>query len=147
MNVSAILDAKGWEVVTIEPDTLVLLALHEMNMRNIGALVVTDDGGHVLGTISDRDIARALIRHGNHLLSLQVKKVMSRRVPVCRPGDNTNDCMLVMTEARTRHLPVVDGRRLCGLISMGDLVKNRLEELELERNVLRDYVAMDRFLP
>ncbi|MDQ3946925.1 MAG: CBS domain-containing protein [Actinomycetota bacterium] len=146
MKVSAILDAKGWEVLTIEPDTLVLLALHEMNMRNVGALVVTEDGEHVRGMISDRDIARALIRHGNHLLSLQVRKVMSRLVPVCRPDDDTNDCMLTMTEARTRHLPVVDGGRLCGLISIGDLVKNRLEELELERNVLRDYVAV-RALP
>lgn len=147
MKVSAVLDAKGWEVVTIESNTLVLLALHEMNRRNIGALVVTDDGEHVLGTISDRDIARALIRHGNQLLSLQVSKVMSRRVPTCRPDDNTNECMLTMTEARKRHLPVVKGGRLCGMISMGDLVKNRLEELELERNVLRDYVTMDRVLP
>ena len=146
MKVAAILDAKGWDVVTVESDTMVLLALHEMNMRNIGALVVTDDGEHVLGTISDRDIARALTRHGNLLLSLQVKKVMCRRVPVCRPDDNTNDCMLTMTEARKRHLPVVNGGRLCGLISIGDLVKNRLEELELERNVLRDYVTV-RSLP
>jgi CBS domain-containing protein len=146
MKVSAILDAKGWEVVTIEPDTLVLLALHEMNMRNVGALVVTEDGKHVRGMISDRDIARALTRHGNQLLSMQVRKVMSRQVPVCRPDDDTNACMLTMTESRKRHLPVVDGGRLCGLISIGDLVKNRLEELELERNVLRDYVAV-RALP
>jgi CBS domain-containing protein len=141
LKVSAILDAKGWEVVTIEPDTLVLLALHEMNMRNVGALVVTNDGEHVLGMISDRNITRGLIRHGNHLMSLQVRKVMSRQVPFCRPDDNTNDCMLTMTENRQRHLPVLEGGRLRGLISIGDLVKNRLEELELERNVLRDYVA------
>jgi CBS domain-containing protein len=141
MNVSAVLDAKGWEVATIEPEALVLLALHEMNMRNIGALVVTKDGEHVLGVISDRNIARALIRHGNNLLSLSVRAVMSRQVPHCRPDENVNECMLAMTESRQRHLPVLDGGRLCGLISIGDLVKNRLQELELERDVLRDYVS------
>ncbi len=140
-KVAGILDAKGWEVVTIESETLVLLALHEMNRRNIGALVVTNDGERVLGMISDRDIARGLIRHGNHLMSLPVKTVMTRQVPYCRPGDDTNECMATMTENRQRHLPVLDGGRLCGVISIGDLVKNRLEELELERNVLRDYVA------
>jgi CBS domain-containing protein len=66
---------------------------------------------------------------------------MARRVPYCRPGDDTNACMATMTENRQRHLPVMDGGRLCGIISIGDLVKHRLEELELERNVLRDYVA------
>ena len=141
MKVAGILEAKGWEVVTIEPESLVLLALHEMNRRNIGALVVTKDGERVLGTISDRDIARGLIRHGNHLMSLPVKSVMTRQVPHCRPDDDTNTCMAAMTENRQRHLPVLDGGKLCGLISIGDLVKNRLEELELERNVLRDYVA------
>jgi CBS domain-containing protein len=141
MKVSAVLDAKGWEVATIEPETLVILALHEMNMRNIGALVVTKDGEHVLGVISDRNITRALIRHGNNLLSLPVRTVMSRQVPHCRPDDDTSECMLTMTETRQRHLPVMTGGRLCGLISIGDLVKNRLEELELERDVLRDYVS------
>jgi CBS domain-containing protein len=141
MKVSGILDAKGWEVATIKPDTLILLALHEMNKRNIGSLVVTDDGEHVRGVISDRDITRGLIRHGSHLTSLPVKQVMSRQVYTCRPDDNTEDCMLTMTKNRQRHLPVLDGGRLCGLISIGDLIKNRLDELELERNVLRDYVA------
>ncbi len=140
-KVSGILDSKGWDVVTTDPDALVLLALHEMNMRNIGALVVTKDGKHVLGTITDRDIARGLIRHGNHLMSLEVRKVMTRHGPTCRPDDSVDECMRTMTENRQRHLPVLDGGRLCGLISIGDLVKNRLEELELERNVLRDYVA------
>src|SRR5581483_6014842 len=106
--------------------------------------VVTNDRERVVGMISDRDIARGLIRHGNHLMSLPVKSVMTRQVPYCRPDDDTNECMATMTEKRQRHLPVLDGGRLCGLISLGDLVKNRLAELELERNVLRDYVAARR---
>ncbi len=140
-KVAGILDAKGWDVATIEPETLVLLALHEMNRNNIGALVVTKDGERVTGMISDRDIARGLIRHGAHLMSLPVKSVMIRQVRYCRPDDDVNECMATMTENRQRHLPVLRGGRLCGVISIGDLIKNRLEELELERNVLRDYVA------
>ncbi len=142
MDVAAILDAKGRDVVTVEPDTLVLLALHEMSTRNIGALVVTKDGQHVLGVISERDVTRALVRHGSQLLSLRVQEVMSRPVPVCQPDDSINACMAAMTRSRHRHLPVVADGVLCGLVSIGDVVKNRLEELELERNVLRrSYVA------
>ncbi len=142
MDVAAILDAKGRDVVTVEPDTLVLLALHEMSTRNIGALVVTKDGQHVLGVISERDVTRALVRHGSQLLSLRVQEVMSRPVPVCQPDDSINACMATMTRSRHRHLPVVADGVLCGLVSIGDVVKNRLEELELERNVLRrSYVA------
>ena len=137
MNIASILDAKGWDVVTIEPDALVLIALHEMTTRRIGALVVTNDGEQVRGIISERDITRALTQHGSGLLSLRVREVMSRHVPVCRPNETTAECMLTMTRTRQRHLPVVVDGMLCGLVSIGDLVKNRLQELELERNVLR----------
>lgn len=144
MDVAAILDAKGWDVATIEPDALVLLALHEMTSRDIGALVVTQDSEHVLGVISERDVTRALVRHGCHLLDLRVRDVMSRPVPVCRPDESTNSCMATMTRSRHRHLPVVSDGMLQGLVSIGDLVKNRLEELELERDVLRQSYVVRR---
>ncbi|MGH9039812.1 MAG: CBS domain-containing protein [Acidimicrobiia bacterium] len=131
MNISEILDAKGWDVATIEPDALVLRALHDMSARNFGALVVTNDGEHVLGVISDRDITLGLVRHGCDLLSLPVGDVMSTAVPVCRPDESTTSCMLTMTASRQRHLPVTVNGVLCGLVSIGDIVKHRIEELEL----------------
>jgi CBS domain-containing protein len=130
MNVSDILDAKGWEVATIEPDALVLIALKEMTSRNVGALVVTNNGEHVLGVISDRDITRALVQHGNQLLSLPVESVMTHEIPVCRPDETITSCMQTMTWSRERHLPVTNDGILCGVVSIGDLVKNRIEELE-----------------
>jgi CBS domain-containing protein len=144
MDVAAILDAKGREVVTVDPDALVLFAVHEMTTRNIGALVVTKDGEHVLGVISERDVTRALVRHGSQLLSVRVQDVMSRPVPVCRPDESINACMAIMTRTRHRHVPVVADGVLCGLVSIGDVVKNRLEELELERNVLRRSYVVER---
>jgi CBS domain-containing protein len=138
MEVARILDAKGWDVVSVEPGAMVAVALHEMITRGIGALVVTEDGKRVLGLISERDITRGLARHGGQLITTRVRDVMSRSVAVCRPDDSTTECMAIMTRTRQRHLPVVADRRVCGLVSIGDLVKNRLDELELERNVLRE---------
>ncbi len=148
MNISSVLDAKGWGTATIEPDVLIPLALQEMDTRNIGALVVTRDGDNVLGVISERDVTRALVRYGCDLLTMRVEDVMARPVPTCAPGESTNECMLTMTQSRHRHLPVVDDGALRGLVSIGDLVKTRLQELELERarveserDVLRRYFA------
>lgn len=144
MDVGAVLDGKGWDVITIDPDASVLLALHEMTSRNIGALVVTGDGSHVVGVVSERDMTRGLLRHGRDLLSLRVREVMSRHVPVCQPGESTNSCMATMTRSRHRHLPVTVDGELRGLVSIGDLVKHRLEELELERQVLRQSYVVRR---
>lgn len=144
MDIASVLDAKGWDVATIDPDALVLLAIHQMSSRNIGALVATKDGETVLGVISERDVTRALVRHGSDLLSLRVRDVMSRAVPVCRPDESANSCMATMTRSRHRHLPVVVDGTLSGLVSIGDLVKHRLEELELERNVLRRTYLVQR---
>jgi CBS domain-containing protein len=92
--------------------------------------VVTNDGKYVLGVISDRDITRGLVRHGNQLLSLRVQSVMTRAVPDCRPDESATSCMMTMTRSRERHLPVTNDGILCGVVSIGDLVKNRIEELE-----------------
>ena len=136
---ATVLDAKGWDVVTVDPDALVSSALHEMTSRGLGALVVIHPTNTVLGVISERDIAEGLVRHGCDLLSLQVGDVMSQPVPACRPNDSVSECMATMTRSRHRHVPVVVDGVQRGLVSIGDMVKHRLEELELETNVLRGH--------
>jgi CBS domain-containing protein len=138
MKVEAILGAKGGVVETVRPDAKVSMAVHRMRMQNVGALVVSRDGEHVEGVLSERDIVRALTRHGADLLEMSVVAVMSRNVPVCAPGDPLTSVMSQMTRTRNRHVPVVEDGRLCGIVSVGDVVKHRLEEMELEAKVLRD---------
>ena len=142
MKVEHILNSKGAQVEVIRPDAKVLMAVHRMRMQNVGALVVTRDEERVEGVLSERDIVRGLARHGAELLDMSVVAVMSRNVPVCSPGDSLTTVMAQMTRTRNRHLPVVEDGRLCGIVSVGDAVKHRLEEMELETNVLRDaYLA------
>ena len=142
MRVEDILRAKGREVETIRPEAKVLMAVHRMRMQNVGALVVSR-GGKVEGVLSERDIVRGLTRHGADMLEMGVVAVMSRPVPVCSPDDSLKTVMAQMTRTRNRHVPVVDaGGLLCGIVSLGDVVKHRLEQMELETNVLRDaYMA------
>ncbi len=138
MKVEGILKAKGHDVQTIGPDPTVVLAVDRLSSMQIGALVVSADGGRVEGVISEREVVRGLARHGERLLDLKVSDVMARHVPVCSPDDHIQDVMAQMTRTRNRHVPVVQHGRLYGLVSIGDLLKNRLEELELQTNVLRD---------
>ncbi len=142
MKVEHILANKGSEVEVIRPDAKVLMAVHRMRMQNVGALVVTRDEVRVEGVLSERDLVRGLARHGADLLDMSVVAVMSRNVPVCAPGDSLTVVMAQMTRTRNRHLPVVDEGRLCGIVSLGDVVKHRLQDMELQANVLRDaYLA------
>ena len=142
MKVENILQSKGWAVETISPGATMGQAIHRLISAGIGALVVSDDDESVLGTISERDIVWALSRRGAELLELQVADCMTRGGPTCTPEDPIQDVMAEMTRRRQRHFPVLRDGKLCGLISLGDVVKNRLDELELETNVLRDaYVA------
>ena len=138
MKVEGILKAKGRSVETARPDTPMLVVVHKLATMRIGALVVTDDGARVDGVVSERDVVTGLNRHGAALLEMRVGDVMSRGVPVCSPDDSIKHVMAEMTRSRHRHVPVVEHGRLCGIVSIGDVVKNRLEELELETNVLRD---------
>jgi CBS domain-containing protein len=138
MRVAGILQAKGRDVETVRPDAKVLMAVHRMRMQNVGALVVSRDGMRVEGVLSERDIVRGLARHGAELLDMSVVAVMSRPVPVCAPDDSLTTVMAQMTRTRNRHIPVVEDDQLCGIVSVGDVVKHRLEEMELEANVLRD---------
>jgi CBS domain-containing protein len=113
-----------------------------MRIRRIGALVVSGNGRHIDGIISERDIVFGLAHDGATLLRMRAGQVMTKSVITCSPSDSIGHVMAVMTERRVRHLPVVDAGEVCGMISIGDIVKNRLQELELQTNVLRDvYLA------
>jgi CBS domain-containing protein len=119
------------------------LALHLLASRQIGALVVSSDAVHVEGLLCERDVVRSLTRHGAAMLGLRVRHVMTGAVPLCAPDDSIATVMATMTRTRRRHVPVVREGRLCGIVSIGDLVKRRLDELELEASVLREaYLAV-----
>jgi CBS domain-containing protein len=143
MKVESILQAKGRSVETISPDADLRLVVHKLASRGIGSLIVSVDGRHVDGIISERDVVRGLNRHGQRFLEQRARDVMSRNPPTCSRGQSLQDVMEVMTRTRHRHLPVVESDgSLSGIISIGDVVKHRLGEMELEREVLRDaYVA------
>ncbi|MGH9189986.1 MAG: CBS domain-containing protein [Acidimicrobiales bacterium] len=138
MKVENLLRAKGEDVETASPDDRVVTAIHRLTTKGIGALVVSADGHHLQGVFSERDIVRGLTKHGAVALDMRVRDLMSRGGPVCSPSDSLKRVMAEMTRTRHRHLPVVDGGRLCGIVSIGDVVKHRLEEMELEASVLRD---------
>lgn len=142
MKVEGILKVKGHAVETTLPEATVGMAIRRLTTMGIAALVVSADGERVDGIISERDIVRGLNKHGGALLNMRVADVMSQGTPVCSPGDSIKHVMTQMTQTRNRHLPVVEGGKLSGLVSIGDVVKHRLEEMELETNVLRDhYIA------
>jgi CBS domain-containing protein len=138
MKIESILQVKGWAVETIAPDAFMDQAVHRLMGAGVGALVVTADGATVDGVLSERDVVRAVSRQGGRVLDTKVSDYMTRGGPTCTPETLIQDAMAEMTRQRQRHLPVLRDGRLCGLISLGDLVKYRLDELELETNVLRD---------
>jgi len=146
MKVTDILDKKGRRVVTIRADASIETAIHRLALERIGALVVSEDGEALEGILSERDILHALAREGAAILGpgRRVAEIMTRAVRTCGPHDSVKHLMDTMTRYRVRHLPVVEEGRLIGLVSIGDVVKNRLEEMELETNVLRDVVLAGR---
>ncbi len=138
MKVLEILREKGTDVVTVSPIATLRTAIERMANLGIGALVVLNDNGELVGVLSERDIVVSLARSGAGVLSDPVAEAMTRKVITCSPEDRVNDLMAGMTRSRVRHFPVMDGGRLAGMISIGDLVKARLNELEFESSVLRD---------
>ncbi|MGC2412074.1 MAG: CBS domain-containing protein [Stellaceae bacterium] len=141
MNVETILRNKGNWVATIGPDAAVAEAVDILNRERIGAIVVCEDGRGVDGILSERDIVIALAEHGEDLLSRPVGEVMNRNVITCDPSDTVRAVMEEMTNQRIRHFPVVADGRLCGIVSIGDLVKNRLDEVEFEASSMRLFIA------
>ncbi len=138
MKVASILKAKGERVATTSPDTMISMVVWELRSKGIGALVVSQDGTTTLGLISERDIVHGLAEHGPRLLGMPTSQVMTKSVVTCTPEDSITNVMAQMTRHRVRHIPVVEGGKLRGIVSIGDAVKHRLDELELEANVLRE---------
>jgi CBS domain-containing protein len=139
MKISAILDRKGREVQTIRPQTPMVVALHRMESTAVGCLVVVNDDGRPVGVLSERDVVTGLVRHEEGILSLHARDVAATDVITCRLSDEVDAVMARMTLRRQRHVPVLDDEgHLAGLVSLGDLAKSRLDDLELETHVLRD---------
>jgi CBS domain-containing protein len=141
MQVAQILEGKGSRVATAKPGTTIAEAVASLSQEGIGALVVTDEGEQVAGIISERDIVRGLNTHGPQLLTMRVDELMTREVVTCGPRSRVEELMKKMTVRRIRHLPVLECGELSGIISIGDVVKNRLEELETETTMLREYIV------
>ena len=137
MSIEGILRRKGTEVTTIAPEASTKSAVNWLRAKNIGALVVAS-GNAVLGLISEREIVHAFSRYGETAASMPVKEIVQYGVTTVSPDASVDRVMNLMTRHRVRHMPVLRGGKLAGIVSIGDVVKYRLEELELETNVLRD---------
>lgn len=146
MKVDALLKAKGDKVVTTQANAPVGLVLQQLKRHAVGAVVVITGEDRVTGLISERDIARGVAGHGADLAKMRVAELMTRTVRTCGLADDLRQIMSVMTQARVRHLPVVDNGRLCGIVSIGDVVKSLLDDATLEVNVLRDSFAGARVM-
>ena len=137
MSIASILHQKGDEVATISPAATVKAAADELRQRNIAALVVTG-ADSILGVISEREIVHGFAQHGTRLESMTVKDIMRAEPVTVTRGDSLRRAMSLMTRARMRHLPVVREGKLAGIISIGDVIKQRLEDLELQTHTERD---------
>ncbi len=140
MKIAAILDTKGHTVHSVLPWHTVAEVVERLGKVGVGAVLVCDENKVMKGIVSERDIVRALRRHGAALLPMPVSEVMTRYVETCEPDETVAHAMARMTAGRYRHLPVMSEGRLVGMVSIGDLVKNRVREMEMETGVLRDAV-------
>ena len=141
MSVEVILAKKGRDVVTIGAERALSDAIDLLGSRRIGAAVVTDPDGALRGILSERDVLRAVANRGAAALDDTVADHMTADVVTCGPATSVDTLMSLMTEGKFRHLPVIEEGRLAGLVSIGDLVKHRLAEVEAEHQALRDYIA------
>lgn len=142
MNVSSILRRKGTHVGTAKAQTTAGQAARRLTDEGIGSLVIVDDQEQLVGVLSERDLVRALSEHGTSASNVPVGQLVRERPVTCKPEDSLRQVMAVMTRSRARHLPVIAGEALVGIVSIGDVVKGQLEDLELEVGVLRDYARM-----
>jgi CBS domain-containing protein len=140
MNVKAILAAKGGDTVCIEPTADLAAAARLLGARRIGAVLIRGAGGRLAGILSERDIVRAISEHGAAALTLPVGQVMTRNVATCGEDDSIASIMERMTTGKFRHMPVVANGELIGLVSIGDVVKQRVGEIEQESEAMRDYI-------
>jgi len=140
MRIADVLRNKGAAVVTINSDATVQELLAGLAAQNIGAMVVVDAEG-VVGIVSERDVVRQLHTHGAAVLTRPVAKIMTSTVATCTKSDTVDAISALMTQHRVRHVPVLDGKQLIGIVSIGDVVKTRMEELEAEQQQLQSYIT------
>lgn len=140
MRIRDVLRAKGSAVATVTATTTVTAFLAELAVHNIGAMVVIGPDG-ILGIVSERDVVRRLHTYGPDLLHRPVGEIMTTEIVTCSPDDRVDDLAAVMTNNRARHVPVLEGGRLVGIVSIGDVVKNRMEELQAEQQQLQAYIT------
>jgi CBS domain-containing protein len=140
MRIADVLRNKGAAVTTINPDATVAQLLAGLAEHNIGAMVVVGPDG-VAGMVSERDVVRELHTHGSSVLAQPVSKIMTEAVATCAKADTVDAISMLMTENRVRHVPVVESGELVGLVSIGDVVKTRMEELEAEQKQLHSYIT------
>ena len=143
MIIEHILAKKGRDVVTVEPERTLLETARLLDEKRIGAVVVSDADHPVLGIISERDIARAVAQRGAAVLDEPVSQHMTAKLFTCTRSCTVSDLMELMTDRKVRHVPIVEHGRLSGIISIGDVVKHRLAELEAEERLMHDYTATD----
>lgn len=141
MQVSVVLQDKGSEVVTVDPELVLSEVVALLDRHRIGAVVVSSDGRHIEGVLSERDIIRALAADGPSALQRSTSDVMTSEVYTCHPDSNVDALMSVMTDRRVRHVPVLADGELAGVVSIGDVVKSRISVLENETQVLHEYIA------
>ncbi|MDR3658591.1 MAG: CBS domain-containing protein [Mycobacterium sp.] len=140
MRIADILRNKGVAVLTINPEATVRELLAGLAEQNIGAMVVVGDEG-VVGIVSERDVVRQLHTHGASVLTRSVSKIMTTELATCTKSDTVDTISVLMTKNRVRHVPVLDGKKLIGIVSIGDVVKTRMEELEAEQQQLHSYIT------
>ena len=141
MFVSDILSQKGGLVFSVTPGTTVAEIAKQLSVRRIGSVLILNEHSSVVGIVSERDLVRAIAAHGDKAMELEARQVMTRDVITCHPDHSIEEVMQAMTSGRFRHLPVVDRGELLGLVSIGDVVKARLEETQHETEALKAYIV------
>ncbi len=141
MTVKAILDKKGYDVFTLGPNEKLSQAIHLLAEHRVGALVITNGDRKIVGILSERDIVRIVAKEGAAALDLPVRTAMTPKVNICNENHTVNELMEIMTTGRFRHLPVEKDGLLLGIVSIGDVVKRRIEDIEREAEEIRAYIA------
>lgn len=144
MHVAGLLRSKGDDVATVAPSATVGVVVAALFERKVGALVVSDDGTSVAGIVSERDVVRALAEHGGAVLDHEVATIMTSEVVTCDLSTTVDELSALMTEGRYRHVPVVVDGALAGIVSIGDVVKSHISELEQEKQTLHEYISQGR---
>lgn len=141
MTVKAILESKGYDVLTLGPNEKLVDAIRILAEHRVGALVITNGDRKIVGILSERDVVRVVAQHGTAALDLSVREAMTPKVKICNENHTVNEIMEIMTTGRFRHLPVEKDGMLHGIISIGDVVKRRIEDVEREAEEIRAYIA------